>query len=39
VILFRPHETGLTRATKRALRRPGVLARADGFVIYRTRPE
>ena len=38
VILFRPHETGLTRATKRALRRPGVLARADGFVIYRTGP-
>jgi hypothetical protein len=38
VILLRPHETGVTRATTRALRRPGVLARADGFVIYRARP-
>jgi hypothetical protein len=38
VILLRPQHTGLAPATKRALRRTGVLARADGFVLYRTVP-
>jgi hypothetical protein len=36
VILLRPHNTGVSRATMRALRHPGVLARAGGYVVYRT---
>jgi hypothetical protein len=36
VILLRAHPTGVSRATKRAVRRPGVLASVGGYVVYRT---
>lgn len=36
VILLRAHHTGLSAATMRAVRRPGVLARAGHFIVYRT---
>jgi hypothetical protein len=36
VILLRAHPTGVSPATKRAVRRPGVLASVGGYVVYRT---
>jgi hypothetical protein len=36
VILLRPHHTGISRATMRALRRPGVLVRDGRYTVYRT---
>lgn len=36
VILVRTQATGLTEATRRAITRGGVLARAGGFTLYRT---